>query len=453
MPEVVTFGEAMIRLSPPHFQRLEQTATLDVQVGGGELNVAVGVARLGLTSSWVSRLPQNSLGRLTENRARQAGVDTSHIVWSTDAENRMGLYFLEFGAAPRASAVLYDRRNSAISAIRPGEVDWKHVMGGARWFHVSGITPALSDSAAAVTQEALQAAKQAGLTVEKAIAVYESQLAANGLKERSVATTCYRLRKFFGPVSSVPVASLTPTQARGLYAAFTGSVDSRLNALAEAKTFSARAKANGWTDALLLADVHGEGRRKYGKTKLSLDESRKFLAACLQLAASDDLQRQTAGVASAIALVFGLRASEITGLQVRDLDAGGTIIRINKAKTRAGIRALQVPEWFRPYLQRLAENKVPTDPLVGRERTWLHRTVRSICRMAGVTEVPPHGLRGTHADLALTAAATPKAVSQALGHESLTTTYRHYADEGITQQHEHQRVVESLAPPPSIRPA
>jgi len=297
------------------------------------------------------------------------------------------------------------------------------------------------------------AAKQAGLTVEKAIAVYESQLAANGLKERSVATTCYRLRKFFGPVSSVPVASLTPTQARGLYAAFTGSVDSRLNALAEAKTFSARAKANGWTDALLLADVHGEGRRKYGKTKLSLDESRKFLAACLQLAASDDLQRQTAGVASAIALVFGLRASEITGLQVRDLDAGGTIIRINKAKTRAGIRALQVPEWFRPYLQRLAENKVPTDPLVGRERTWLHRTVRSICRMAGVTEVPPHGLRGTHADLALTAAATPKAVSQALGHESLTTTYRHYADEGITQQHEHQRVVESLAPPPSIRPA
>ena len=165
MPDVITFGEAMIRLSPPHFQRLEQTATLDVQVGGGELNVAVGVARLGLTSAWVSRLPQNSLGRLAENRARQAGVDTSHLVWTADAESRMGLYFLEFGAAPRASAVLYDRRNSAISAIRPGEVDWKRVMEGARWFHTSGITPALSDSAAAVTREALQAAKQAGLTV------------------------------------------------------------------------------------------------------------------------------------------------------------------------------------------------------------------------------------------------------------------------------------------------
>jgi 2-dehydro-3-deoxygluconokinase len=165
MPQVITFGEAMIRLAPPHFQRLEQTATLDVQVGGGELNVAVGVARLGLTSAWVSRLPQNSLGRLAENRARQAGVDTSHLVWTADAESRMGLYFLEFGAAPRASAVLYDRRNSAISAIQPGEVDWKRVMEGARWFHTSGITPALSDSAAAVTREALQAAKQAGLTV------------------------------------------------------------------------------------------------------------------------------------------------------------------------------------------------------------------------------------------------------------------------------------------------
>ena len=165
MPEVITFGEAMIRLSPPHFQRLEQTATLDVQVGGGELNVAGG----GCASGFDERLgfppAQNSLGRLTENRARQAGVDTSHLVWTSDAESRMGLYFLEFGAAPRPSAVLYDRRNSAISAIRPGEVDWKQVMEGARWFHTSGITPALSDSAAAVTREALQAAKQAGLTV------------------------------------------------------------------------------------------------------------------------------------------------------------------------------------------------------------------------------------------------------------------------------------------------
>lgn len=162
MFDVVTFGEAMIRLSPPHFQRLEQTASLDLQVGGGELNVAVGVSRLGLKSTWVSRLPKNALGRIVENRARQAGVDTSHLVW-TD-EGRQGLYFVEFGAAPRASSVLYDRSSSAISAIRPGEVDWQAVFAGARWFHTSGITPALSDSAAAVTREALRAAKLEGVT-------------------------------------------------------------------------------------------------------------------------------------------------------------------------------------------------------------------------------------------------------------------------------------------------
>ena len=162
MADVVTFGEAMVRLAPPHFQRIEQATSLDVQVGGGELNVAVGVARLGLQSSWVSRLPENSLGRLIQNRVHQAGVDASNIVWSESG--RVGVYFVEFGAAPRASSVLYDRENTAISAIRPGEVDWKRIFQGARWFHTSGITPALSDSAAAVTREALEAAKQGGLT-------------------------------------------------------------------------------------------------------------------------------------------------------------------------------------------------------------------------------------------------------------------------------------------------
>ncbi|MGD0124822.1 MAG: sugar kinase [Terriglobia bacterium] len=163
MFDVVTFGEAMIRLSPPHFERFEQANSLDVRVGGGELNVAVGVSRLGLRSTWVSRLPKNPLGKLMENRARQAGVDTSNLVWSADG--RMGLYFLEFGAAPRASSVLYDRAQSAISLVKPGEINWEKVFEGAKWFHTSGITPALSDSAAAVTLEALKAAKRAGATV------------------------------------------------------------------------------------------------------------------------------------------------------------------------------------------------------------------------------------------------------------------------------------------------
>lgn len=160
MSEVVTFGEAMIRLSPPNFRRLEQARSLDLFVGGAELNTAVGVARLGHTSSWVSRLTRNPLGKLIANHAREAGVATDHIVW-TD-EDRVGVYFLEFGAAPRASSVLYDRKNAAIAGIKPGMVDWKSAFAGTKWFHVTGITPALSGSTAETTREALQAARAAG---------------------------------------------------------------------------------------------------------------------------------------------------------------------------------------------------------------------------------------------------------------------------------------------------
>ena len=160
--DLVTFGEAMVRLTPPAFQRLEQANSFDVYVGGGELNVAVAASRLGVSSRWVSRLPENALGRMIGNGAREHGVD-ARIDWAAD--DRAGLYFAELGAAPRASSVLYDRAASAISRIKPGSIDWASVFEGARWFHVSGITPALSDSAAKVTAESLAAAKKAGLIV------------------------------------------------------------------------------------------------------------------------------------------------------------------------------------------------------------------------------------------------------------------------------------------------
>jgi 2-dehydro-3-deoxygluconokinase len=163
MTDVVTFGECMLRLSPPDFQRLEQATQLNMTAGGSELNVAAGVARLGLSAGWVSRLPDNPLGRMVRNKAREMGVDTSHLVWTKD--DRLGLYFVEYGASPRASSVLYDRGMSAISRIQPGEVPWGEVLQGCRLFHVSGITPALSDSAAAVTAEAIRAAKDVGAQV------------------------------------------------------------------------------------------------------------------------------------------------------------------------------------------------------------------------------------------------------------------------------------------------
>jgi 2-dehydro-3-deoxygluconokinase len=163
MYDVVTFGEAMVRLSPPHSQRLEQARSLDVNVGGAELNVAVGVTRFGMKSAWVSKLPKNGLGYMIRDRAQEFGVDCSHIVWSD--KGRAGIYFVEFGASPRASSVLYDRGSSAISMVQPGEIDWPKIFNGSKHFHLSGITPALSASSAEVTAEALKAAKKAGCTV------------------------------------------------------------------------------------------------------------------------------------------------------------------------------------------------------------------------------------------------------------------------------------------------
>src|SRR5882762_7100055 len=133
--EVITFGEAMVRLSPPNFARLEQAHSLDVRVGGAELNTAVALARLGRQTAWVSRLTDNPLGRLIANHAREAGVSTEHVVWTN--EDRVGLYFLEFGAAPRGSSVLYDRKGAAIAQIKPGMVPWAQVLAGVKWCHVT----------------------------------------------------------------------------------------------------------------------------------------------------------------------------------------------------------------------------------------------------------------------------------------------------------------------------
>jgi 2-dehydro-3-deoxygluconokinase len=162
MADAITFGEAMIRLSPPNYRRLEQARSLDVQVGGAELNTAVALARFGRSSAWVSRLTDNPLGRLIANHGREAGVSTEHVVWTS--EDRVGVYFLEFGAAPRASSVLYDRKGAAIAGVRPGMIPWSKVFAGARWFHVTGITPALSAAAAETTAEALRVARLAGIS-------------------------------------------------------------------------------------------------------------------------------------------------------------------------------------------------------------------------------------------------------------------------------------------------
>jgi 2-dehydro-3-deoxygluconokinase len=168
--DVMTFGECMIRLSPPGHQRIELAPNFEAWVGGGEYNVSYALARLGLRTSWISRLVTNPLGSFIRNHARASGMDLSHVVWvpydGVGRADRIGLNFTEVGIGVRASVTMYDRGHSAASHIKPGEVDWKGIFArGVRWFHTGGICTALSDSSAAVVKEAMEAAHAAGTVV------------------------------------------------------------------------------------------------------------------------------------------------------------------------------------------------------------------------------------------------------------------------------------------------
>jgi len=159
---VVTFGEVMLRLKSPGFERLFQNPVLDATFGGGEANVSVSLANFGMNAAFVSVLPKNEIADACVSELRKFGVDTSLIARGS---GRMGIYFLENGANQRASKVIYDRAGSSIAIAKSGAIDWTRAFSGATWFHITGITPAISQSSADLSLEALKAAKQAGLTV------------------------------------------------------------------------------------------------------------------------------------------------------------------------------------------------------------------------------------------------------------------------------------------------
>lgn len=162
MMKVVTFGEIMLRLATPGFQRFTQARTFEVVYGGGEANVAVSLANYGQGVEFVTRLPKNDLGEACIAFLRAYGVDTEHIVRGGE---RLGIYFLETGAAQRASKVVYDRAGSSLATIQPGMIDWQSAFAGADWFHWTGITPAISPGAAEACREGVQVARQMGLTI------------------------------------------------------------------------------------------------------------------------------------------------------------------------------------------------------------------------------------------------------------------------------------------------
>jgi len=162
MAGFVTFGEIMLRLKTPGHERFFQSPVFEATFGGGEANVAVALANYGLDAAFVSALPANDIGEAAIRELRGFGVDTRQIRRSGD---RVGIYFLETGANQRASKVIYDRAASSICACGPGDFDWDAIFKDAKWFHITGITPALSQSAADLSIEAVKAARDCGVTV------------------------------------------------------------------------------------------------------------------------------------------------------------------------------------------------------------------------------------------------------------------------------------------------
>ena len=159
---VVTFGEIMLRLKSPAFERFFQSPVLEATFGGGEANVAVSLANYGMDASFVTVLPKNDISAACVRELRGLGVDVSNIVY---ADGRMGIYYLEAGAVQRPSKVIYDRAESCIARAKVGDIDWDKAFDGATWFHITGITPAISEGAAELSLEAVKAAKAKGLHV------------------------------------------------------------------------------------------------------------------------------------------------------------------------------------------------------------------------------------------------------------------------------------------------
>ena len=162
MSKVITFGEIMLRLATPDYLRFSQSSTLSATFGGGEANVAVSLANYGVDVEFVTRLPKNDIAAACVGELRKYGVGVKNIVYGGE---RLGIYFLETGAVARPSKVVYDRAHSSISTIEKGMIDWEKVFEGADWFHWTGITPAISASAAEVCLEACKAANRLGVTV------------------------------------------------------------------------------------------------------------------------------------------------------------------------------------------------------------------------------------------------------------------------------------------------
>lgn len=273
--------------------------------------------------------------------------------------------------------------------------------------------------------------EQEEVNVTTAIDRYEAAELERGPQPQSVATTKYRLLAFFGKHLHAPLGDLTAKQCRAAYDRLRGmnKVDTHRNTLSAARTFMAWATTQRMTSDNPVAGIAGKGRRSRGKEQLRIDEARRLDRVALELAGAGD----RGGLAVELVLVLGLRAGEVVAIRARDVDDHGQVLVIPKAKTRAGVRRLEIPEVLRAALVPLVPKAGPLFP--GQDRHWVRREVARLCGLAKVPVVTAHGLRGTHASLATDRGASGPVVAASLGHgDGGRTAERNYIDPAIADQ-------------------
>ncbi len=255
--KTVTFGEIMLRLSPPGFERFFQSPMLQATFGGSEANVAVSLAQFGCESHYITCVPDNAVGDAALRSLRAEGVHLDHVL---RGGHRLGIYFAETGASQRPSSVIYDRAGSAMSGLRPGQIPWTRVLEGAQWFHVTGITPAVGANVAEATHEAVAAAREAGATVSidlnyRARLWSKEQARAAMRRLASLAHVLIANEEDIQAALGIEVAAVDVTGARlsaDAYGDTARSVSRRFGASHVAITLreSLSASRNGWSAVL-----------------------------------------------------------------------------------------------------------------------------------------------------------------------------------------------------------
>jgi integrase len=317
---------------------------------------------------------------------------------------------------------------------------------GEREYRVFASEDAAKEAIVRLTDEVNRPEK----TVEEALREYKAYMRdEKGNKETSVKCTGHKLQRFFADLD-VALTSLTPERCAELYQALrtakckpqkrkapaddanpvepkeskTISVDYHRNALAEAKTFLRWCVRKGWLTSNPAEAIEGTGKRNRGKEQLRIDEARRFISVAVKQAD----EGEEGAVAAMMTLLLGMRCSEVISRVARDVDDNGRLLWIPDSKTAKGRRTLLVPEELRPFLLELAEGKRGDELLFGyHDRSWPRLWVQKLCEEAGVTRVTAHGNRGLHGALSIEAGVTPRAVADALGHESFQkTTARNY---------------------------